>query len=49
MPPKKIDKNAKKKQIIQAAMQVFSEKSVVNTKMIDIAKAAGIGKGTIYE
>lgn len=49
MSPKKIDKDAKKQQIIQAAMQVFSEKGVVNTKMIDIAKAAGIGKGTIYE
>ncbi len=49
MSPKIIDKDAKKKLIVQAAMQVFSQKGVAKAKMIDIAKAAGIGKGTIYE
>ena len=49
MSPKRVDKDEKKLGIIMAAMQIFSEKGVVKTKMADIAKAAGIGKGTIYE
>ena len=49
MAPKIVDKEAKKLDILQAALQVFSQKGVANTKMIDIAKAASIGKGTIYE
>ncbi len=49
MSPKIVDKEEKKNQIIQAAMQVFSKNGITKSKMIDIAKAAGIGKGTIYE
>ncbi len=49
MTPRIVDKAAKKRNILQAAIPVFSEKGVANTKMIDIAKAAKIGKGTIYE
>ena len=49
MSPKIIDKEAKKAEILQAAMQVFSRKGVAKTRMADIAVAAGIGKGTIYE
>jgi len=30
-------------------MQVFAQKGVAKTKMIDIATTAGVGKGTIYE
>lgn len=47
--PKIIDKQAKKQQIIQAAITVFAQKGFANTKMADIARAANIGKGTIYE
>jgi len=47
--PKIVDKQAKKKEILRAAMRVFAEKGVTDTKMIDVARAAGIGKGTIYE
>jgi AcrR family transcriptional regulator len=47
--PKIVDKETKKMEILHAAMQVFAQKGVVNTKMIDIATTAGIGKGTIYE
>ena len=47
--PKIVDKDAKKNDIIQAALTVFAKKGVANAKMADIAKAAGIGKGTIYE
>ncbi len=46
---KVVDKDAKRKHILRSAMRVFAEKGVANTKMTDIAQAAGIGKGTIYE
>ena len=49
MCPRIIDKQAKKKEILNAAMKVFARKGVANTKIIDVAMAAGIGKGTIYE
>ena len=49
MSPKIVDKEVKKAEILQAAMQVFAQKGVAKTKMMDIANAAGIGKGTIYE
>lgn len=49
MSPRIVDKEAKKMEILQAALQVFAKKGVANTKMIDIATTASIGKGTIYE
>jgi len=49
MSPKLVNKEEKKREIAFAAMQVFSEKGVVNTKISDIAVCAKIGKGTIYE
>lgn len=49
MSPKVIDKQRKKNEILQAAMQVFAEKGVKNARMADIAQRAGVGKGTIYE
>lgn len=49
MSPIIIDKENKKKEILQAATLVFSRKGIPNTNMIDIAREAGIGKGTIYE
>jgi len=49
MAPKIVDKEAKKIEILHAAIRVFSEKGAAKTKMIDIAIAAKIGKGTIYE
>jgi len=47
--PKIVDKKAKKAEILKAAMGVFAQNGVAKTKIADIAKAAGIGKGTIYE
>ena len=47
--PRVVDKEAKKMDILHAAMHVFAKKGVVKTKMIDIATIAGVGKGTIYE
>ena len=49
MSPKIVDKEAKKNQIIHAAIHVFARHGVAKTKMVHIAEAAGIGKGTIYE
>jgi len=49
MSPKIVDKEKKKKQILLAAMKVFSEKGMKNSRMADIAHRADIGKGTIYE
>ncbi len=49
MSPKVVDKTAKRQEILDAALRVFARKGFKNTKMIDIAEEAGIGKGTIYE
>lgn len=48
MPPI-VDKSAKRADIIDHAAAVFSKTGYHATKMQDIATAAGIGKGTIYE
>jgi AcrR family transcriptional regulator len=49
MAPRIVDKEEKKRQIINSAMSVFAKNGLYNSKMVDIAEAAGIGKGTIYE
>ncbi len=47
--PKVIDKKEKRTQILDAAIRTFAQKGANNTKISDIAEAAGIGKGTVYE
>jgi TetR/AcrR family fatty acid metabolism transcriptional regulator len=42
-------KISKRDSIIEAAIEVFSQKGYHNTRMEEIAIAAGAGKGTIYE
>jgi AcrR family transcriptional regulator len=44
-----VDKKEKKDQIIEAAIREFARKGFSKTTINDIAKAAGIGKGTVYE
>ncbi len=39
----------KKANIIGAAILVFAQKGYAATRIIDVAREAGIGKGTIYE
>jgi AcrR family transcriptional regulator len=39
----------KKTQIINAAIEVFAKQGLEKGKIADIAKQAGIGKGTVYE
>lgn len=47
--PKVIDKTARKNAIVEAAIAVFMEQSVASSTMQDIAKAADVAKGTLYE
>jgi AcrR family transcriptional regulator len=47
--PAIVDKAAKRAQIVSHAAEVFSQTGYHASKMADIALAAGIGKGTIYE
>jgi len=49
MSPKIVDRQKKREKILRAALKVFSDRGMTDFKMIDIARAAGIGKGTIYE
>lgn len=44
-----IDKQEKKNQIVLAAIETFVLKGFEKTTINEIAQAAGIGKGTIYE
>jgi len=47
--PKIIDKSTKRKNIAKSTCSLFIEKGFVNISISQIAKIAGIGKGTIYE
>lgn len=41
-------KEARPEEILDAALQLFTEKGFSSTRMIDVAKSAGISKGTLY-
>jgi len=49
MSPKIVDKKQKSKKIAQAALRLFSLKGYSATSVGQIATAASIGKGTVYE
>lgn len=49
MSPRKVDKEAKRKMLFNTAMELFTTKGYDYTTMDDIAEAADVGKGTIYE
>ena len=44
-----VDKERKRSEILEAAMTVFAQKGFHRSKMEEVAVAAKIGKGTIYE
>jgi AcrR family transcriptional regulator len=46
---KKVDRHAKRKDIGAAAIRVFRQLGYHHTRMADIAEAARVGKGTLYE
>jgi AcrR family transcriptional regulator len=39
----------KRPRLVEAASAVFAEKGYASTRVADIAKRAGVGKGTVYE
>lgn len=47
--PKIVNKELKRQEILDAAIETFVERGISNTRMTDIAIKANIGKGTIYE
>jgi AcrR family transcriptional regulator len=49
MAPKIVDKDEKRMLIAHAAVEVFADKGFERTKMDDVAREAGVGKGTLYE
>ncbi len=49
MSPKIIDKDIKKNGILGAAMRVIARRGFRDVTIAEIAEAAGIGKGTVYE
>jgi AcrR family transcriptional regulator len=49
LPPKQRQKEDKKNLIIQAAAYLFAQRGFSGASIADIARNAGIGKGTVYE
>ena len=49
MSPRYVDKKERAREITQAALDVFSQKGYAGTSVDEIAAAAGIAKGTVYE
>ena len=47
-PPENPDDSAKRRQIVEGARQVFLARGFDAASMADIAKAAGVSKGTLY-
>jgi AcrR family transcriptional regulator len=47
--PRRVDKEKKTAEIGAAAVRVFRDMGYHNTRMADIADAASVGKGTLYE
>ncbi len=42
-------KESREREILEAAARVFAERGFRGTRVVDIARQAGIGKGTVYE
>jgi len=49
MPTQNTETSDKHEQILLAALQVFADNGFSNTTIADVARRAGIGKGTVYE
>lgn len=47
--PVVVDKEKKRREIIEAAMAVFARTGYLRAKIKDVADEAGVGKGTVYE
>jgi AcrR family transcriptional regulator len=49
MSPRKVDKKEKRREVAHACSQVIREVGMKNFTIAQVATAAGIGKGTVYE
>lgn len=49
MSPKLIDRAQRKHEIAEVALELFADHGVDGTSISSVARAAGIGKGTVYE
>ena len=49
MSPKIVNKEKRRREIAEAALEVLAEKGFVEASISQVAQAAGIGKGTVYE
>ena len=49
MSPKIVDRDEKRREIAIASVEVFGAMGFERTRMEDVAKKAGVGKGTLYE
>lgn len=47
--PKRQSRVERRRQILDAARAVFGRRGFTSTPMIEVARAAGVGKGTLYE
>lgn len=47
--PKIVDKDAKRRALVEAATVIFSRDGFGAARMADVARQAGVGKGTVYE
>ena len=47
--PKVVDRDKKRVCLVEAASKVFAARGFSGTRVVDIAKQAGVGKGTVYE
>ncbi|GAA3738319.1 TetR/AcrR family transcriptional regulator [Salinactinospora qingdaonensis] len=48
MTPKRIDRQARREEILDAAVRVFARKGFTASRIDDVANEAGIGKGSVY-
>ncbi|WP_067544908.1 TetR/AcrR family transcriptional regulator [Nocardia crassostreae] len=48
MSPKKVDKTARRQEILAAAVRVFARKGFAASRIDDVAAEAGIAKGSVY-
>jgi AcrR family transcriptional regulator len=48
MSPKRVDRAARREEILAAAVRVFARKGFAATRIEDVAAAAGVGKGSVY-
>ena len=45
---KRSSQSPKRRQILDAAVKVFAKNGFYNSKVLDIAKEAGVANGTVY-